>query len=511
MTISIKTGKRFVIVSLLLLTLTGCTVETLPTENTENTETTDILPVQLENTLEEKTLYTSMAEMAPLETVTAQFIAALGSNNDTIKDRITTRWIDHVKYRIPEFSQNFYNNTGEGENDLYSIYDTYFMNGWDSSKIADIENPVQRAYFETLDNSFMKIVSYEEYLGPGFDYKKLADLPELSEGFRNYFELSDAYYQFLEESSTTGQLPYTSFADYIIKVETIRMASDSKALNSQLDPLLRWSYGVFFLGTMGSGPLDYETQKFNPEFIERLNVIIKEYPSSALAELCTSVLRLSEEPQMMIYYLNDQVQYFRRFGLDSTKGIRTLYDFKNETLFEAKPELYGFDNLETMTTLNGKLNKIMDDLKAEIEWGNSETASYNLSYYLEFANDHWASFQIAASSFETTTNQNVNLNRSVILDLNTGQLATLADILGNQAEEGTALIQSLIFEQASVYQKIDFQKQIVFSDKLSLGEDYLLVMLDPGTVSDDQAYPLFIDVRYGKLFPALDFRTLLMP
>ncbi|MDO9592817.1 MAG: hypothetical protein Q7I98_06460, partial [Erysipelotrichaceae bacterium] len=388
----IKSGLYLAAILLILALMAGCTAKSVPPP-------VDSTPDSPKTGQEEQRLYQLMEELAPLEEVTAQFAIALSGADERIKDRVTSRWIDHAKYRIYEITQDFSINEDGTENDLYAIFEDVFPNGWEASGISKIKNPAQRAYFEILDKSYMKIVQYGDYVGPGFDYERLGLLTDLSKGFVSYFELSDAYYQFLKESDETGLLPYVAYTDYLLDFESVRSTATSAELISQLDPLLRWSYGVFFFGSMGSGPMNLETKTFSPAFLERLEAVVSDHPKSALADLSQAVLSLSQQSDKLEYLFYDQVQFFRRFGFDSTKGIRAIYDFQNETLFESRPEFYGFENPEVMDTLNSNLNTLMDDLKTEIQWASDPATSYNLSFYLEFANDRWASFQVAASSF----------------------------------------------------------------------------------------------------------------
>jgi hypothetical protein len=275
--------------------------------------------------------------------------------------------------------------------------------------------------------------------------------------------------------------------------------------------MLRWSYGVFFFGTMGSGPFNHETKSLDPLFSERLESAVKTYPDSGLAELAGKILTLSEDPDTMEQRYYDTVQHFRRFGFDSPKGIRTLFQFQHPTYYESFPEFFNFENPQVMMTLTDNLSRIREDLKAKVLWGANPEASYNLGFFLEFANDRWASFQISASSYDVETETNLNVNEAAVFDLTTGERVTLGTFLGDHSGEQVALIEAMTIQQARQYMDLPEQVPLTLSQNFSLGEDYLLMMLPPQSLTPEQIYDLFIDVRYGMLFPRVDPRSRLLP
>ena len=289
-------------------------------------------------------------------------------------------------------------------------------------------------------------------------------------------------------------------------LESARNAADSPYLIAHLEPLIRWSYGLYFFGTMGSGPFNYETQALDNHFEERLRAVIQDAPESALAQLGREVVTLAEDSEMFQYHYYDLVQNFRRFGLKSPKGIRTVYDFQPPTSYIARPEFYNFEDPVAMNALTGNLNGLMDGLKAQVRWGTDSNTVYNLSYYLEFANDRWASFQLAASSYDNVTGLNVNRTEAAVFDLRTGQRVTLNQLLEDPSGEAAGRLEALMVQQARSYLTLPAEVRVDASQRFSLGEDYVLAMLPPGTLSEEQAYDLFVDVRYGLAFPAVDVR-----
>lgn len=500
----LKKATHLFLLALIMFLLMACNAS-VP-EDQENPQE----PPPPENVLE-NTLYTLMENSAPLDEITEAWISALEGAEDQARDRMTARWVDYAKYRTIELSRAFYSNDGASTNGFYQVYETVFQRNWDPSKIQDIENSQIRSYFETLDASFMRIVEYGEYVGPGFDYTRLAALESLTPGFRQFFELSAHYYDFLQESVLTGQIPYTAYSDYLIKFENARASTTSPFLISLQEPMLRWSYGVFFFGTMGSGPFNHETKSLDPIFSERLESAVKTYPDSGLAELAGKILTLSEDPDTMEQRYYDTVQHFRRFGFDSPKGIRTLYQFQHPTYYESFPEFFNFENPQVMMTLTDNLSRIREDLKAKVLWGANPEGSYNLGFFLEFANDRWASFQISASSYDVETGTNLNVNEAAVFDLTTGERVTLGTFLGDHSGEQVALIEAMTIQQARQYMDLPEQVPLTLSQNFSLGEDYLLMMLPPQSLAPEQTYDLFIDVRYGMLFPKVDLRSRLLP
>lgn len=462
----------------------------------------------------ETALYDLMAAEAELDAVTDAWLKALeGTEDAQAKDRITSRWIDHAKYKTSALSRALYSEDGEDAGSpLFQVYNTLFERQWDAAKIKDIEDPQIRRYFEVLDKSYMRMVEYGEYVGPGFDFDRLSKLSALSDGFKNYFSLSSAYYGFLTESYQTGLLPYNAFVDHLLKLEgSLAAAATSPYQTIHLEPLLRWSYGMFFSGSMGGGPFNYETNTLDPEFEDLLKGVIKSSPDSGLAELATKVIDLPEGTDAAEYAYVDAVQNFRRFGFDSPKGIKAIYNYKHPTFYESRPELFGFEDPEVMATLEGNLNAAMEQLKEKVAWGQNPNASYNLGFFLEFANDRWASFQLAASSFDPNTEINANFNEAAVFDLTTGERVTLNTFLGDPSGGAADKLEVILVEQAKQYMELPSTVQVDLSQRFSLGEDYILAMLPPKTLSEAQAYDLFVDVRYGLAFPEVDIRARLLP
>jgi len=460
----------------------------------------------------EEDLYDLMAAEAELDVVTEAWLKAIEGTEDVqAKDRITSRWLDHAKYKTSALSRALYSEDGDTGSPLFQVYNTLFERQWDAAKIKDIEDPELRRYFEILDNSYMRMVEYGEYVGPGFDFDRLSNLSALSDGFKSYFSLSSAYYGFLTESYQTGRLPYNAFVDYTLKLEDALAAAASPYQTIHLEPLLRWSYGMLFSGTMGSGPFNYETNTLNPEFEDTLENVIERAPDSGLAELASKVIELPEGTDAAEYAYVDAVQNFRRFGFDSPKGIKAIYNYKHPTFYESRPELFGFEDPQVMATLEGNLNATMEQLKEKVAWGQNPKASYNLGFFLEFANDRWASFQLAASSFDTETEVNVNFNEAAVFDLTTGERVTLDEFLGDPSGAAADKLEVILIEQAKQYMDLPSTVQVDLSQRFSLGEDYILAMLPPKTLSEAQAYDMFVDVRYGLAFPEVDVRARLLP
>lgn len=466
----------------------------------------------------EEALYDLMAAGAELDVVTDAWLKALeAAGDDQVKDRLTSRWFDHAKYKTSVLSRALYSEDGDTKDaegaisPLFEIYNTLFERQWDAAKIKDIEDPELRRYFEVLDQSYMRMVEYGEYVGPGFDFDRLSNLSALADGFKTYFSLSASYYGFLTEVYQTGLLPYNAFVDYTLKVEEALEASTSPYQTVYLEPLLRWSYGMLFSGTMGSGPFNYETNTLNPEFEDVLKGVIDRAPDSGLAELASKVIDLPDGSDASEYAYVDAVQNFRRFGFDSPKGIRAIYNYKHPTFYESRPELFGFEDLEIMATLEGNINAAMEQLKEKVAWGQNPKASYNLGFYLEFANTRWASFQLAASSFDPETEVNVNFNEPAVFDLTTGKRVTLDEFLGDPSGAAADKLEAILVEQANQYMELPSAVQVDMSQRFSLGEDYILAMLPPKSLSEAQAYDLFVDVRYGLAFPEVDVRARLLP
>ncbi|MDK9711966.1 hypothetical protein [Acidaminobacter sp.] len=464
------------------------------------------------DTVLEEALYNLMAEDAELDVVTAAWLKALeAAEDEQAKDRLTSRWFDHAKYKTSVLSRALYSEDGDMGSPLFDVYNTLFERQWDAAKIKDIEDPALRRYFEVLDQSYMRMVEYGEYVGPGFDFDRLSKLSALADGFKTYFSLSSSYYGFLTESYQTGLLPYNAFVDYTLKVEEALEASASPYQTVYLEPLLRWSYSMLFSGTMGSGPFNYETNTLNPEFEDLLKGAIERAPDSGLAELASKVIDLPDGSDASEYAYVDAVQNFRRFGFDSPKGIKAIYNYKHPTFYESRPELFGFEDPQVMAALEGNLNATMEELKEKVAWGQNPKASYNLGFYLEFANDRWASFQLAASSFDPETEVNVNYNEPAVFDLTTGERVTLDEFLGDPSGAAADKLEAILIEQAKQYMDLPSTVQVDLSQRFSLGEDYILAMLLPKTLSEAQAYDMFVDVRYGLAFPEVDVRARLLP
>jgi len=510
-TFSSRSGSRLLSSLLILLILStsallGACTATPP----EEVETPAPEP-SAEEALEEA-LYSLMAEDAELDVVTAAWLKALEATEDEqVKDRITSRWFDHAKYQTSVLSRALYSEDGDTESPLFDVYNTLFERQWDAAKIKDIEDPALRRYFEVLDQSYMRMVEYGEYVGPGFDFDRLSKLSALADGFKTYFSLSASYYGFLSESYQTGLLPYNAFVDYTLKVEEALKSSTSPYQTVYLEPLLRWSYGMLFSGTMGSGPFNYETNTLNPEFKDLLVGVMDRAPDSGLAALASLVTGLPEGTDASEYAYVDAVQNFRRFGFASPKGIKAIYNYKHPTFYESRPELYGFEDMAVMSTMEGNLNLIMEQLKEKVAWGQNPKASYNLGFYLEFANDRWASFQLAASSFDPETEVNVNFNEAAVFDLTTGKRVTLNEFLGDPSGAAADKLEVILIEQAKQYMDLASTVQVDMSQRFSLGEDYILAMLPPKTLSEAQVYDMFVDVRYGLAFPEVDVRSRLLP
>jgi len=145
-----------------------------------------------------------------------------------------------------------------------------------AEKINFIEDETIRGFYQTLDNSYLTIVRYEETPVVEFDWNKVADLGLLfSEGF-NYVVKERSYLRDIDYED------YYGVAESIAEVERLLNKADSKFEKNQLQQLYTLWISYLVIGPEGSF-MDYYITK-EGSVVSDMKDFAEDYPESKFGQ-----------------------------------------------------------------------------------------------------------------------------------------------------------------------------------------------------------------------------------
>lgn len=404
-------------------------------------------------------------------------------------------------YSTPEISDKF-----------NKIFSEDFNYQWNEEKIDSIADQEIKAMFSDLKNAYMKIDAYGEYLGPVVNYQKIATLPGISETLKSYYNNVAGLYSTGRLANQLQGLDYMATAQYAAFMEDLLKTAKDLTLKESASSMLSFALSLYYSGTEGSSPFDFEKKTLSATFVSATQEVIKKYPDYHVGKLGQEFLDLSDANNGQLNSdFADLIINYKKFGYDSKKSVKSNKVVKEPDYFEITPVFSGFDNPSAEEKIASEIASAVGQIKETIQWEKTEKTNYHLSYIVDFANDHYFSLQLSGVSYNQGNSTNLYDNISMIFNAETGERITLKEIFKDDYDQNMKRIKELVLKDITEVQKLTFKttKDIVIDNNVLIDANYLMVNLKKGSYSDEQQYDIVSYVLYSDLLDTFDMNAYL--
>lgn len=416
-------------------------------------------------------------------------------------DSMASKLAGKLIYTTAEFSEKF--NT---------VFSQEFNQTWNEEKIDSISDPDVKAIFVSLSDALYKVDSYGQYFGPVVNYQKVSELPGISKELRKYYQSIASLYSLSRLANQIQGLDYASTAEYAAAIEDSYNQTSDLTLKESSATVLRFALNLYYTGTEGSSPFDFDNNTLKAGFVEATKEVIKKYPNYHIAKLGKQFLDTFEaNDQRLSTDFADIVINYKRFGFDSDLSITTNKTIKENDYYEIIPVVGGFKDKAISEKIASTIEATVGKIKENVAWEKTEKTNYHLSYLVDFANEKYLSLQLSGVSYNQENSKNLYDNQCLLFDVKTGEAITLKDIFKADYEANIAKIKELVKKDIVENQQLNYKtsKDIVIEDNVLLDQNYMMVILKKGSYSDEQPYDIVSYINYSDLLSTFDMNAYL--
>lgn len=416
---------------------------------------------------------------------------------DSKSSELATEWL----YKTPELSDKF-----------YTVYGSEFNFQWNETKIGSISDNEVKTIFNDLNNAYMRIDTYGQYLGPVVNYQKLGELPNVSDDVKQFFLNMSGLYTTGRLANQLKGLDYAATAQYAAAIEDTYNKANDLTLKEYAAATLSFALNLYYTGTEGSSPFDLEKKTLTDSFVAATQDVVKKYEKYHIGKLGKDFLALSDASNGELNSdFADLVINYKKFGFDSKKTITSAKNIKDPNLFEITPVFSGFDNKSAEEKIAKEIDAAVTQIKSNVQWEKTEKTNYHLSYIVDYASDTYFSLQLSGVSYNQENSVNLYDNVSLIFDSKTGERITLKEIFKEDYDKNMKRIKALVLQDIIEKQKLEFKttKELVIEDNVLIDPNYLMVTFKKGSYSDEQQYDIVSYVPYSSLLDTFDMNVYL--
>ncbi len=449
---------------------------------------------------------------ADVETIAKTIKDGLEKTTTEDADSAVLIYVKYADSKSSEMAGEMLYASTEMSDRFYKIFGEHFQNNWNEDLIATVTDQEIKDKFIRLQNSYMKIDAYGEYMGPVVDYKKISELPNLSKEVKTFYQNVSGLFTTGRMASDLQGLDYSATAQYAAAMEDTYKGAKDLTLYESAQSMLSYALNLYFTGTDGSSPFDFEKKTLAENFVTATRENNDKYPDYHIGKLGKAFLKLSDDNDgQLTSEFADLVINYKKFGFDSEKSVNSNKVAKNANYFEITPIFSGFGTTAEEKIAN-EISSAVGQIKENVKWEETENTNYHLSYIIDFANDHYFSLQLSGVSYNQENSTNLYDNISMIFDSTTGDRINLKTIFKDNYDTYMNEIKALVLKDIVETQKLDFKttKEILLNDSnVLLDPNYLMVTLKKGSYSDEQQYDIVCYVKYSDLLNTFDMEDYL--
>ena len=209
------------IVMTLSLTACGPTTEKPPVETVVLKDTHGNLSEQVKSLTHSK---------ADVETISKLIKEGIEKTSSEDADSAVLLYVKYADSKSAELASEMLYASTEMSDRFYKIFGDHFQNKWNEALIPTVDDQEIREKFMRLQNSYMKIDVYGDYMGPVVDYKKISELPNLSPQVKAFYQNVSGLYTTGRMANELQGLDYGATAQYAAYFEEVYKKAEDLTL-----------------------------------------------------------------------------------------------------------------------------------------------------------------------------------------------------------------------------------------------------------------------------------------
>lgn len=394
--------------------------------------------------------------------------------------------------------------------DFTSVYATNFNYVWDINKISTLEDSTLKTFLDELSKSYYKINTHKNYLDVDIDYDRLIKIDNLSDEIRSFISINRNKRSLLMDASIHGEIDYRSLRNNILDLENFIIEYPNTEILYEAETLYKNMISMYFIGSDGLDPFDYENKNFKQAFYDTLIDTSVNYPLTMLSSISIDLLNTLEykNEYKNIDYVS-LVSNFRKMGLKNKNSIVSVISEKSDLSNLVYPQFESFDKKDIQKKMNTKIQSEIDIIKSKLKWHSSDSSKYNISYFVNYGSYKYISIQLTGSSYDREKKENSTVQKNLTFDINTGETIELSELFNTSFDEYNSLISDLIKSSDSIkssnsssFDKLKKEPQFMISNQS------LVLYFEKGEYDFDDKYPVYVYIKQKELEELLDFRNL---
>ncbi len=475
---------------------------------------TPIEQVQLKEThgaLSEK-VYSLIHSQADIRSIADAITSGIDSAEQADADSSVLLYVKYADSKSTELANQWLFKTPELSDKFYKIFGEEFKYQWHEDQIGSISDNEIKTVFNDLNKAYMKIDVYGQYLGPAVNYQKISELPNLSSDVKNYLTNISGLYSIGRLANQLKGLDYLAAAQYAAAIEDAYNNAQDLTLKEAAASNLAFALNLYYTGTEGSSPFDFEKKTLSESFVVSTKEVIKKYEKYHIGKLGKEFMALSDANNGDLNSdFADLVINYKKFGFDSKKAVTSNKNIKEPNYFEITPVFSGFDDKTVEDKIAKSIDSAVAQIKESVQWDKTEKTNYHLSYIVDYASDTYFSLQLSGVSYNQENSVNLYDNVSMIFDSKTGERVTLKDIFKDDYEKNMKRVKELALQDIVDKQKLEFKttKELVIDNNVMIDPNYLMISFKKGSYSDEQQYDIVSYVTYTDLLDTFDMNDYL--
>lgn len=381
---------------------------------------------------------------------------------------------------------------------------------WDVNKIDSLEDSDLKVFLQELARSYYKISTHKNYIDVDLDYNRLGKLDNLSDELISFIDINQTKRTLLLNASIQGEMDYNALRDNIMKLESFLIDYPDSDLTFEAESLYKSLISMFFIGSDGLDPFDYDNKKFKQTFFNTLLETSLNYPMTMFSEICTEFLNKIDnknEYKSMDYV--SLISNYRKMGLKNKNSILAVVSEKSEFSNIIYPQFSSFEDKSVQQTLNDKIKKEIEAIKSNLNWKEDANTKYNISYFVNYGSYKYISLQLTGSSYNRETKLNSTIQTNLNFDVKTGDVIELSDLLGQSFDDYKTTFTEMIKTSGDIDSaKLSSFKTLTEQPQFMISNLSLVLYFEKGQYNFDDKYPVYVYISQNKLKNILNFREL---
>ena len=390
------------------------------------------------------------------------------------------------------------------------IYASNFNYVWNIENIKNIEDEGIRIFLSKIASSYYKVETHKNYLDVDLDYNRLSKLDNLSDELKRYIQININKREILLSSSAKGELDYKSLRDNIILLEEFFVDYPESEISFEAEALYKNLLTMFFIGSDGLDPFDYDKKNFKDSFFNVLVDTSINFSSTMIADLSNKFLNeLDYKNEYKNIDYVSLISNFRKMGLQNANSIRSITSEKTDNSNIIYPSFENFKDKKVEEKINNTIVSALNSMKAELKWKSDPNTKYNISYFINYGSYKYISLQLTGSSYNRENKENFTVQKNLNFALDRGQEISLSDLLGIEFSQYKDELSQLIIKHSDIpFKTLSSCEGLTSEPDFMISNLSLVLYFKPGQYNFDEEYPVYVYLNQSIMDDLLDFRNI---